>query len=308
MAVGQGVTVAGTYCLVLTARGGALRHSEEVEVRWDRELRIELETGRVAGRVLDVYGAAVDAVRVTLRPSAGAVPGAPGVAPSYSVASDSQGRFELASVDAGSWRLAASREGYATASESIELGAGEVREGLVLELEETAGVSFTVATAAGAPAEVRFAVLDAMGESVAGGSSATFGEGRVRLSTIPAGQWQLLVRASVPGAGTLSRPILAPGELGTLGLPAAGTLRVRVAALEEAPVPAAVTLFASDGRLYRAVGAGDTVRRRWPLVGGRATIPNVTAGLLTVRVEAADGGSWTGSVRVPAGGVVELSL
>ena len=62
---------AGNYRLVLIARGGVLRHSEEVEVSWDRELLIELETGRVAGQVLDIYGAAVGGVRVTLRPVTG---------------------------------------------------------------------------------------------------------------------------------------------------------------------------------------------------------------------------------------------
>ncbi len=56
MAFRVGGLPAGTYRLVLTAGGGRLRHTEEVDVNSDRELLIELTTGGVAGRVIDTGG------------------------------------------------------------------------------------------------------------------------------------------------------------------------------------------------------------------------------------------------------------
>ena len=99
-----------------------------------------------------------------------------------------------------------------------------------------------------------------------------------------------------------------PGEAGTLVLPAAGGLRLSVAELGLDGTPAAVRLVGAGGRPYRSVGSAGALVDRWPLAAGQVTLGDLAPGAWSVRVEAADGRSWSGGVEVVAGGVVDLGL
>ncbi len=167
-------------------------------------------------------------------------------------------------------------------------------------------------TASGAvPAQVLAAVTGGAGRTVASGAWPTLGDGRVRISGVAAEggrtrRFELLVRAA--GTATLAVAIEAPGEAGTLVLPAAARLRLSVAELAADGAPAAIRLVAADGRPYRSVGSAGTLVKRWPLAAGRVTLGDLAPGVWFVRVEAADGRSWNGGVELAAGAVVELGL
>ncbi len=67
-------------------------------------------------------------------------------------------------------------------------------------------------------------------------------------------------------------PVEAPGELGTLVLPAAGALGLAVAELAADTTPASVRLLGGDGRPYRSGGSAEALVERWPLAAGQVTL------------------------------------
>ena len=118
------------------------------------------------------------------------------------------------------WRIGAEKSGYARAETTVT-ATGEPIENLEIRLQPTQGVTLRVSRALGAPpAQVMVSVLQG-GTHLSTGEYTTGESGRVRLSTVPPGTWELLVRgndtstervlASSPGPPV--DVVLAPGFL-----------------------------------------------------------------------------------------------
>ncbi len=293
----------GSYELELTSFRGGLRHQEDVEMTDDREVLIELNTVTVSGRVLDgVDSSPIAGATVTL------LPGADLRDSSFppEVRTDSRGAFRLPDVSEGDWTVRAVAEGYGPVEMSLAV-AGTPMDDLDLTLQATEGVSFEVVLPSGRPPDqVQLAVLDAAGKAVASGSYPVGENGRVRVSTIPAGTWELLLDS--PGAAPTSVSITAPGNAGRVILPPAGGLRIQVPGLSGARTAATVALTGAGGRPFRALEWSGGVKTSFELDSGSRRFERLPPGVWEVRVTAADGRTWTGKANVAPGVTAEVVL
>jgi uncharacterized GH25 family protein len=287
----------GVYDLDVRTPKGA-QHHESVEVSGDREIRVELRTASLAGRVIDAADSSpVAGARISLRS-----PGE-GPAPFEDATTDARGAFRLLEVGDGTWKLRASREGYAPAEREVRVD-GSAADGIEIRLDPTEGVTVEALLATGQPPErLRVAALDTAGKVAASGTYPTGENGRTRLSNVPPGSWQLLIEAD--GSASLTVPASVPGPAIRAVLPAAGQVRITVPALEGGT--AKVTLTGAGG-LYRGFDWDNSVKSEWELEGGALVLPRVPAGVWRVTARAADGRSWSGTATVTAGGVAEVGL
>ncbi len=291
---------AGTYRLYLRSYDTGLSHEQEVEVDGDRDLRIEIATGRVAGRVRDRTDfSPIDGAGFTLEPVDDT-----GARVRPRATSDSRGVFSFGEVPVGVWKLVASKSGYADLETTVEARAGGGEE-LDLALAATGRLTFEVLLPSGRPpASVRVAALS--GErTVGGGVYETTDDGRVSLTTLPPGTWELLIVADQSAAARVQATV--PGQLGRVQLPAGGGLQVTVSDLVDG-TSATVRLVGPDGRPHQAIGWSGNVTAQWRLRGGHHTATNLAPGTWTVEVTAADGRAWSGSAAVAAGATADVTL
>lgn len=291
----------GTYEIAVTVSRGGIRHKEAVEISGDREVRIDLQTASLSGRVVDATELGpVAGARITLEPAEGPPSGLPA-----EVTTDAQGVFRLGEVSEGTWKLQATREGYAPAERQIQV-AGTPLDEIEIALQSTDGLALEVLLASGRPPEqIRAAVLDGNGRVVAQGTYPTGENGRVRLSDVPAGSWTLHVESDHSSSATLQ--VTSPGPVVRVVLPAGGDLRVKVPALVASGGKATITLTGSGGAPLRKLG-WDGLRSEWDLYLGSAHFVRVPAGAWQVTVRAADGTTWTTTATVTPGAVVEVNL
>jgi hypothetical protein len=295
----------GSYRLEVYVPQSGLRHGEALTLDGNREIEVELRSYRVAGTVLD---AASD------DPIAGALVRVEPVEPQEidrmprfgdGVDTDDAGRFALATTSEGSWRLTAQKAGYAKGELVVQV-TGQPVEGVEVHLQPTQGLTVRVARVAGAPpADVRVAVLDGAGRVVTHGSFPTGEGGTVRLSSVPAGSWDLLVRSD--DSATARVAATSPGPpVGVLLAPQA-TMTIVVPELEGSQAIVPVTLTGPDGRPFVYPdwgGAESTIRLRY----GRAVVSYLPAGTWTLRVTTPGGSSLqaTATTTAGAGTTVEL--
>ncbi len=287
----------GTYDLTVMTRGGA-RHQESVELSSDRDVLIELRTVSVSGQVTDagdrspISGASVVLLPQQEGESAGRFfP--------VETSTDSLGAFRFLNVTEGSWRIKASQEGYAPAEEALEVSGSPV-EGVELKLQATEGITLEVMLPTGRPpVQVRAAVIDASGRTVSVTSHNVGENGRVRISSVAPGAWELLIDAD--GWASQSLAVTAPGDAGRVVLPSSGGLTVEVPALAGSAVGAKVVLTDAAGKVFRTLRAGE-VQSDFGLEDGRRELQRVTVGAWTLTVTAADGRTWTGSAVVTPNG------
>ena len=132
---------AGTYRMTLTA-GGAVQHAEEIELSANHEVHIEIATARISGVLRDAFtGLPIVGAAVKLAKLDGGE-GQPLVGPFSSsghAQSDSRGRFTVQRIREGSWRLTATKPGYAPAEALVELQPG-VAEEIDLTMDATEGI------------------------------------------------------------------------------------------------------------------------------------------------------------------------
>ncbi len=292
-----------SYRLELSDFRTGLSHARSVELREDLEVVLDLETGAIAGRVLDARERRpLGRAEVTLTQVEGDLPG-PG---SRSALSAADGTFAFSDVVAGAWRLAAGKAGFATVERVTSVEAGE-RQDLEIPLEPAAGLTLTVRSFSLRPAGVVYvAALDPAGRPAVAGTYQTDPEGRLRLQGLAAGTWQLVLGA--PGAATVEVSATAPGGETTVVLPRGGELYARVPELVREPVAAEGLLRDPGGRVLRQVGPGGLLQERWPLRGGEVHVSGIPHGAWQLDVVAADGRAWSGQVLISAGQSAELEL
>lgn len=324
---------AGSHPLTVQLPSG-LVHAEIVEVEEDRSIEVEVLAARLAGRVVEAGRSrplAGARIRWEALDESPALAGADAGVLAGGIESDALGLF-FAEVAPGRFRVVAERRGYAAAEAMVEVGdeGGEVE--IRMEPAEVLVLAVTLADGR-TPQSVTLAAVDGAGRVVASGRFTPGTDGRVRVSTVPAGTWQLLAVAD--GSGTAGLLAAVPGEAGPLLLPPAGALVVQVPELsagggaadavpgsdgaegaevdEGVPAGAAttavLTLADAGGRPLQMLDEwSERVSTSWPVQLGTAALGGVAAGRYAATVTAADGRSWSGTVEVAPGGQARLVL
>jgi hypothetical protein len=287
----------GTYDLAVMSRGGA-HHQEKVELTGDRDILIDLRMVSVTGRVADAADRSpVAGAAVVLLPRDGG--GEVGRFFPVGTSTDSRGVFRLIDVPRGDWKVRVSQEGYAPAEEEVQVADAPVDE-VEIALQATEGVTLEVVLPNGRPpSRVRSAVLDASGRLVSAGSHTVGETGRVRISSVAPGAWELVLEAD--GWAPVSLPVTAPGDAGRVVLATPGAVRVEVPALAEGRIAGTVRFTDTAGRVFRVVW-GNEVQSEFTLQAGTRELQRLPVGNWNLTVTAADGRTWTGTATVTAGG------
>lgn len=295
--------VPGSYDLTIREFRSGLAHTETVEIATSREIEIEIPSAAVRGTVIDAADRQPLAGVQLLLTAIGETPR--GFMPLHSATSDSTGRFELPAIADGTWELSAEKQGYAARRQTIDVQHERSEDNVRVSLEPTEGISLEVRLPSGsAPDEVRLAVLS--GETaIVSGSYATGENGSVHLSTVPPGNWDVLI--SAPGTSTTSFRVLAPGPRVPVQLNPATRLTIEVPELIESGLLATVRLTGADGLPYRTLGWSGQPQSSWQMRGGREIV-TLPPGSWTVHVESRDGHAWTGSTVTQPGGDATITL
>lgn len=297
----------GTYSITVDQPQQNINHRETVSVVGDKEIVIHLAPMKVAGRALDgADRAPLQGVQVTLLPLNPA--GGTAARPIRAAApSNADGYFELINVPAGEYRIAAEKQGFSPRSSTVTVAEDiDVTHAEVL-LDASQGLLLQVALPAGRSAEhVLVAVLDGTGARIGGGNYPTGENGRVRLDSIPAGSWELLIASE--GTAVSALTVTAPGGPIPLVLSPACELAVEVPALAEATGPAQARLFGADGRPFRSLrGMGNPVST-WNLSQGKGRFFDLPPGSFTVVVTGPDGSKHQGTAQTQPGVPTKLIL
>lgn len=289
----------GSYKLWVGGRSG-LRHEETVELQADRDVTIDIPAADVAGRVVDAAdGSPLADVAIQLL-------AADGDRASGQAQSDSRGAFVLRGVAEGTWRVRAQADGYAPAETTVRVDGADPAE-IEISLRATEGVTLQVATATGLPPRTLFyVVLDGAGRKAGDGTVVVGEGGRARLSRVPPGSWAVLLLTE--SAAALEVQVTAPGDAGRVVLPPQCTLRVTVRALENASVPATVSLIGAGGRPFRTFARFGEPTAVFDLNGGATTLRDVPPGTWDVQVTAADGRTWRTQATTAPGAVAEAVM
>ena len=294
----------GEYDVEVFAPQSGMRHHETLTLDADRELDVELRSTRVAGVVVDAEsGDPVSGAAVKLEPveegHAGFVPFG------GDVTTDDAGRFVVGAAADGSWRLSAQKAGYARGEVTVSVSGTPVEE-VEVRLRPTQGVTLEVSRLVGAPpAEVQVAVLDGTGRFVSGGGYTTGERGKVRLSTLPPGSWELLVRSE--DSATARVTVLSPGPTVGVALAPQAILEVVVPALAKEATYAKLTLTGADGRAFAFPG-WRSVETTQSFGWGRTVVHYLPAGSWKVDVMSGDGRHFRGTATTVAGASVTVEL
>jgi len=294
----------GSYDVEVYVPESGARKEETVTVDGDRELDFDLRSVRISGRVLEAgSGEPVAGVAVGIQPADGRDEG--GMPFNNAASTDDDGRFRFGTMSEGSWRLTAEKSGYARATANVAAGS-EAVDDVEIRLSPTQGITLAVSRVAGSPpSEVHVAVLDAGRNAVSSGMYPTAENGRVRISTVPAGTWEVLVRSD--DSGTVRVLVTSPGEPAAVVLAPQATLQVNVPAIAGEAIRARVTLTGGDGQRFLFPGWG-SVEDDFGLAYGRTTIQFLPAGTWRVEAKASDGRTFTGTVTTTAGGASTVDL
>ena len=227
-------------------------------------------------------------VTLALSPT-GAAAGAP-----RGATTDVEGHFSVASIPDGEFRLTASRKGYAAQTTTVAVTNGKSVEDVRVSLDATEGLVLEVRLPSGnVPSEVQIAVLDGTGSTLVSGHYATGENGSVRLSSVPPGEWALLV--SAPGAATSSARVRAPGPKIQVALRPATALSIEIPLLSGTNTVATARVRDASGTPFRTLGWSGAPRAEWPVAGGKIEFGTLPPDTWTVEVAAADGRTWKGT-------------
>lgn len=288
----------GSYRLQVGNWETTYRHSREVEIPGDEALRIDLELARLAGRVVDTDGNPLSGASISLRQE-----GRQG----YGARSDSLGRFTFGEINTGAWEAKARLSGYGQETVTVELEIGEVVDDLEIRLEAVGGLVLNVGLEGGRPANVISVAFLQGGVRQAGGTFQGDDSGQFVVDVVPDGSWQMVLSSN--GFAAVEMPVTTPrDEPLTLQLQREGLLDIEVPALTDAGVEATVEIFDGQGQPFRGVSWGIEGGSSPTLRNGRRRVRELTPGVWTVRVSAADGQSWQEQVTVVAGSPQTLVL
>jgi protocatechuate 3,4-dioxygenase beta subunit len=259
-----------------------LTHNDTLDLTGDREIVIRLEAGALDGKVVDAATREpVAAAIVQLHPVAGT---------DFVVAggSDESGHFHLPRVPPAEFHLRVTAEGYSAGERTVEVPAGPAGPAVEVALERATGLELRVRLASGAvPAYVTVRAETPAGLPAVAEQRRVDEEGHARLTTLPAGTWQLVLGAS---HGALVRLVATvPGPPVDVTFPDAAPLIVDVPAIVESSFIGSVALYDPAGKPLEVLSPSGQIETRGAVVGGRATIASVPAGIWRIQVETPDG-------------------
>lgn len=274
----------GSYRLDVLDPSRALSHLEEIAITADREVVLDLVSERLDGRVVDdETGAPIADALVYVRGGADGSLVTVGTGP--------DGGFLLAHLTPGTYEVSARKDGYAPDQTTVRVEAGAETPPAVLRLAAAAGLTLTVRAGTGPPPGfVTVSAFDGSGRKIHTDTERVTDNGFAYFQQLPPGRWNLLVDAQGTAAEWVSAEV--PGAQEVVLSPAA-LLSVRVPALIESGGAGTVTVASASGEPFFEVEPGGTLRDRWPLEHGLATVPDLPAGEWTVRVTSAGGEAWT---------------
>ena len=263
------------------------------------EVRLELVSIALEGRVRDAWdGSQVSGAQIRAEIESNEAPEAFSfIFRGRNITTDDDGLFRLGGLTLGTWRLEVTKAGYATQNRTVEiLGDGTSVE---ITMERSDGMWLTVRRSDGAAvSKVQMLALDAGGGRVAGGEFVPDETGRVYVSTVPPGNFRLIVQA--PGTGPTELDVRVPDDRPDVLLEAGGRVLIEVPELASDPVRADAVLT-RGGQQLRTLVFGAQILDRFRLRQGNGSVGGVPAGTWTVTVTAADGRSWSGEVEVAGG-------
>jgi hypothetical protein len=215
------------------------------------------------------------------------------------------GHFRREGIGLGEQRVLASAEGYAAAEQRAAIVDREQVARVDFRLEPNEGVTVRVLGPNGLPPErVWAAALDAGGVAVWSDFPAPGEGGRLRLTSLPPGDWTLLVGGrDLP---VMKRRVTSPGDAGEMLLPFPGLLRVRVPALPEGAL-STLRLIGPDGEPY-VHPYGMAAQADYRMSGREMAIGSLPPGPWRVEVTAAEGRRFTGEATVVANGEVTVEI
>lgn len=295
----------GSYRLQVVSRREMLNHSEDLRLDADRDVDVEIAAARVAGTVVEASSSApLDGALVGLRRLAGGE-----AAFLIAIGTDREGEFVLPAVTEGRYRMTVTKDGYSPDEREMDVTAAAALDDLRIALRPAAGLALDVRdvrdAAGGRPPWVRAAVLDAAGRQTLFEVRAPDASGLVRLATVPAGTWEVLLIG--PGSAPVAVRVKVPSKPVPVILPAGGRLTVRIPSLLAADQAAVLVLTDGGGTPFRAPSPYGTVQTQWTMDGGKAVVEGVPAGEWRLRAVAPDGRSWERTLATP-GADLEISL
>lgn len=295
----------GTYRVELRQWETGLSYDETFEITSSREVTLKIPTARIVGRIVDGSDRkAISGVTVSLARSG--QEGRGSAVQQRGATSDLNGRFEIANITDGTWIVTASKTGYAASTAEVSVQGHDVDDVSVV-LDATEGLALEARLPSGRiPDTVDVAVVDPSGRSLLMGSYATGENGRVRLSSVPPGSWELVVSAA--GSGVLSLRVAVPGPTVSAALPPACNLRVTVPALAGTNTAATATIKGDDGHVFRTLGWMSDALSQWRLSSGHLELDTLPPGSWTVQVAASDGRTWSGTSSTKPGAPAEVTL
>ncbi len=289
---------AGSYNLQLL--GNNRFRDEELEITADRDILIDLRGVAISGRVVDASDRRPLAnAMVTATP-------ADGDHAQADTTTDSRGVFVLRDVPEGTWKVEASLAGFAPAEVDVQAAAGAPVNGVELALQAAEGLILEVVLPSGQPpGAVGIWVLDTAGRLISSGVHPTGEDGRVRITDVPSGVWELIL--DVAGSPLVSLPVSVPGHAGRVVLPLPSALDLWVTPLVNERIAAKVRLTDESGRLFRVPGPGG-VLSELILNAGSGRFERIPAGTWRITVTTADGRIWTENVGFPSGETARVGL
>ncbi|HKH49700.1 MAG TPA: carboxypeptidase-like regulatory domain-containing protein [Thermoanaerobaculia bacterium] len=295
---------ADTYWLGLRQMHEQVADNEMIELTTDRELTIRLERETVAGSVTDAAsGKPVGAAVVALRHIAG------DEGPEFVMAdgTDASGAFAVERVPPGHYRMTINHAGYSPAEREIEVPDGRDLTGLEVELQSAQGLELSVRRASGGPPGLlRLRVISPSGAPIVTEIRPVGSDGKVRLSSVPAGSWVLLAASS--NAALTAAQVAVPGETIDLVLPDAARIAVRVPALVTTDSIASLKIVGSDGSAFQTLDLAGNLEQQWQLIAGTAIVESVPAGSWVVTATAPDGRQWALPVTTDGRADVQIDL
>ena len=297
----------GSHRVTVTETRRSLVHNERIEVSGDLDLRIDIRSGRVAGRVEAAESGSPLADALVML---GQLDGEGRTEISrHTVGTGGDGSFRFWRISEGTYRVQVTSDGFTPYEESLVMGPGSDAENLRIRLERSPGLELRVRGPGGSPvAHVTASFLDpASGRSVHLRSRPADGEGVVVFPSAPAGDWRLLVEG--PDGALVSTLAEIPGSRVEVGFPPVGAVEVEVPELMADRGLARMVLEGAGGQVLHRLDAstGQRTETHW-LRNGRGTVQGVPPGAWTVEVRASDGRVYRGAVELAAGGLARVVL